>query len=236
MKRLRHAGWRTGVLFASCGRMIAVVGFAIACVLTSRADAPKEFAELQTKSATYRNVRVISQNPSSITVRHSGGIAQIPFTELSPELQEAFGYVPAEREAFEAQLRQQAKEVAAREAQEQTHRAVTKIVQDAADRMDTIVHSFGTLPGLKGVDMRPRLRELELYVKDQGRSPSCAVYAVVSALELQAYEINGHPEKYSEPYLIWATIQVVGERAPVDLDSEGAGTGAGSSPASRFFR
>jgi hypothetical protein len=201
--------------------MLAVLALAFAIPVF--ADAPKEFAELHTKSGTFKNVRVVSKNPSSITVRHSGGIAQILFKDLSDELQKEFGYVPEDMETFEAELRAQAKAAAEREEQARTRRAVTKIVQDAGERMDTIVRSFGFAPELKGADMRPRLRELELYVKDQGNRPSCAVYAVVSAIELQAYEINGRPEKYSEDYLVWATIQVVGERAPVALDSEGAG-------------
>ncbi|HUG12531.1 MAG TPA: C1 family peptidase [Opitutaceae bacterium] len=202
---------------------IALAALAFAFAIPAFAEAPKEFAELQTKGATFKNVRVVSKNPSSITVRHSGGIAQILFKDLSPELQEAFGYVPEDMEAFEAQLRTQAQAVVDREARERTRRVVTQVVKDGAERMDRIVQSFGIGPELKGVDMRPRLRELELIVKDQGNRPSCAVYAVVSALELQAYEVNGRPEKYSEQYLIWATMQAVGERAPVALDSDGAG-------------
>lgn len=71
--------------------------------------------------------------------------------------------------------------------------------------------------------MRPRFKELEFFVKDQGRRPSCAVFAVVSALELQNAEIAGRAEKLSEEYLIWATLQMTGSRARIALDEEGVG-------------
>lgn len=210
--------------FSALSQFMVLLTVSLALALPAFAEAPKEFDELRIKETTYRNVRVISRNPASITVRHAGGIAQIQFKDMPAELQAAFGFAAEDVAAYEEQLRAQAQELADRKERERVQRAVTQIVQDAADRMDRVVRSFGTAPELKGADMRPRLRELELFVKDQGRSPSCAVYAVVSAIELQAYEINGRPEKYSELYLIWATIQGVGEREPVKLDAEGAGT------------
>ena len=41
-------------------------------------------------------------------------------------------------------------------------------------------------------------------MKNQGYRPSCAIFAVVSALEFQNAELVGHAEKFSEEYLIWA--------------------------------
>jgi len=202
---------------------LATLGLAFALAIPAFAEAPKEFAELQVKGNVYRNVRVVSRNPSSITVRHAGGIAQIQFKDMTPDLQATFGFVAEEVAAYEEQLRKQAQEAVDRTAKEREHQVVMKIVEDGAARMDTIMRSFAGAAELKGVDMRPRLRELELFVKDQGNRPSCAVFAVVSALELQAYEINRRPEKYSEQYLIWATFQAVGEREPITLDADGAG-------------
>ena len=213
----------TVVVQAAMFRRWFAVCVVLSCCLWLRAEAPKEFAELRTKTAVYTDVRVISQNPSSITIRHSGGIAQIPFRDLSPELQQAFGYQPEEMEAFETQLRKQALVASALEARAAAKRAATAASHTEADKIDLIANSFATAPVLSGVDMRPKLRDLELYVKDQGRSPSCAVFAVVSALELQNYELMGQPEKLSEDYLVWATNQVTGARRRIVVDKDGAG-------------
>jgi hypothetical protein len=62
----------------------------------------------------------------------------------------------------------------------------------------------------------------QLGVKDQGRRPSCSVFAVVSALEYQNAILTGKAEKLSEEYLIWATRRVT--QRPVRIDgSDGAG-------------
>ena len=59
------------------------------------------------------------------------------------------------------------------------------------------------------VDLRPRFFQLELGVKNQGHRPSCAVFAIVSALEFQNAELTGKVEKFSEEYLIWAVRKSV---------------------------
>jgi hypothetical protein len=64
------------------------------------------------------------------------------------------------------------------------------------------------------VDLRPKIFQLELGVKNQGRRPSCAIFAVVCALEFQNAELAGHVEKFSEEYLIWAVRKTV-QRLPV---------------------
>jgi hypothetical protein len=202
---------------------LAVFTLAFALAIPVSAEAPKEFAELRIKETTYHNVRVISRNPASITVRHAGGIAQIQFKDMAPELQAQFGVVQEDVAEFEAQLRRQAEEAAARQAREREERAAASASKTAVAVIESIAQSFATEPEIRSVDMRPRLRELELYVKNQGRAPSCAVYAVVSAMELQNFETTGRPEKLSEEYLVWATHQVAGARARVVLDEDGAG-------------
>jgi hypothetical protein len=202
---------------------LAFATFTLALSIPAFAEAPKEFAELRIKDTVYRDVRVISRNPASITVRHAGGIAQIQFKDMAPELQAQFGVVQNEVAAFEEQLRRQAEEAAARQARERAERAATAASRKAVVVIDSIAQAFATEPEIRSVDMRPRLRELELYVKDQGRAPSCAVYAVVSAMELQNYETTGRPEKLSEDYLVWATHQIAGSRARVVLDEDGTG-------------
>lgn len=212
---------RRGISALSQRAALLTVSFALA--IPALAEAPKEFAELRIKETVYRNVRVISRNPASITVRHAGGIAQIEFKDMTPELQAEFGVVPDEVAAFEEQLRRQAQEAAARQARERDERAAAAAAKTSVGVIESIAQSFATQPEIRSVDMRPRLRELELFVKDQGRAPSCAVYAVVSAIELQNYEVLGRPEKLSEEYLVWATHQIAGSRAPVVVDEDGAG-------------
>ncbi|HEY5552090.1 MAG TPA: C1 family peptidase [Opitutaceae bacterium] len=202
---------------------LAIAALALAFAIPASAEAPKEFAELRIKETVYRNVRVVSRNPASITVRHAGGIAQIQFKDMSPELQAQFSFVPEDVAAFEDQVRRQAEEAAARQAREREARAAAAASKTAVAVIDSIAQSFATLPEIRSVDMRPRLRELELFVKDQGRAPSCAVYAVVSAMELQNFEATGRPEKLSEAYLVWATHQIAGSRARVVLDEDGTG-------------
>ncbi|HSH09380.1 MAG TPA: C1 family peptidase, partial [Oceanipulchritudo sp.] len=54
------------------------------------------------------------------------------------------------------------------------------------------------------VDLRPVYLELGLFSKDQGRRPSCSVFAVVSALEYESGLQNGTATRLSEEFLIWA--------------------------------
>ena len=73
------------------------------------------------------------------------------------------------------------------------------------------------------IDLRPKFFQLELNVKNQGYRPSCAVFAIVSALEFQNAELSGKVEKFSEEYLIWAVRKSV-QRLPSPA-AAGAGTG-----------
>jgi C1A family cysteine protease len=66
---------------------------------------------------------------------------------------------------------------------------------------------------LPKVDLRPQFFQLELGVKNQGRRPSCAIFAIVSALEFQNAVATGKVEKFSEEYLSWAVRKTV-QRLP----------------------
>ena len=73
---------------------------------------------------------------------------------------------------------------------------------------------IGVPPELKAsVDLRTKYLDLGLTVKNQGARPSCAVFAIVSALEFQNAELTGQPERFSEEYLTWATCKTL-NRAP----------------------
>jgi hypothetical protein len=82
------------------------------------------------------------------------------------------------------------------------------------DRFDNVLRRFGQPAEIRAeVDLRPKFFQLELGVKNQGRRPSCAIFAVVSALEYQNAELAGKAEKFSEEYLVWATRKSV-QRIP----------------------
>ena len=173
------------------------------------------FDALQTTTGSFLAVKILSLSPSAITIRHTGGIAQIPLKSLPPELQVKLGYDPAKEAEHERQVAEQVQTQAA-EAQkrQQTQneawrqRAATRGGSDSA--IGRAMARFGTPATIQRIDLRPQFRELELTTKNQGYRPSCAVYAIVGALEFENAKAIGKPEKLSEEYLIWATRRSLG--------------------------
>lgn len=163
---------------------------------------------------TYRAVTVRSVNPRTLMITHAGGMASVKLRDLSPELQQAFGYDPAAESASEQALQQA---TATRQARQAAATAARKAAENAEARskMDRLLQAFGRPATLRPkMDLRPRFQALELYAKNQGRRPSCAVFAVVSTLEYLNAEATGHAEKYSEEYLIWATAKTIHRTGP----------------------
>lgn len=60
----------------------------------------------------------------------------------------------------------------------------------------------------QGVDLRQRSFELGLYAKNQGRRPSCAVFAILGVLEFYYSAREEGAVFLSEEFLIWATSQI----------------------------
>ena len=54
----------------------------------------------------YKNVKVSRVEPDGIVITFSGGIVKIPFTELSPEIQNKYGYDPKAAGDFQQQTYQ----------------------------------------------------------------------------------------------------------------------------------
>ncbi|MBI3887042.1 MAG: C1 family peptidase [Opitutae bacterium] len=159
-------------------------------------------------ATTYRDVSIRSVNARSVVITHPGGMASIRLRDLSPEWQRRFRYDPATEAAAEAAV------PAARPAQ----RAARK----AESPFDRLLRQFGEPAAVQpGVDLRAKFFQLELGVKNQGRRPSCAVFSIVSALELQHAELTGRVERFSEEYLTWAVRKTV-QRAPEPAASEDA--------------
>lgn len=160
-------------------------------------------------ATTYREVTVKSVSARTVLFLHAGGMASVKLSELSPELQEGFGYDPAAESASDRAMQAAIKE---REARRATARAAAEAARakQTRSKFETALHSFGEPAKVQPeVDLRPRFRELGLFAKDQGRRPSCSVFAVVSALEYIQAENTGEAVKFSEEYLIWATGRTI---------------------------
>jgi C1A family cysteine protease len=125
-------------------------------------------------------------------------MASIPLKNLDPEWQARFHYDPqAEAAADEAARNAPPPPVPVRRPKPTAVKGQSK--------MDALLLKFGQPAPLQAeVDLRPKFFELELGVKNQGYRPSCAVFAIVSALEFQNAEMTGQVQKFSEEYLIWA--------------------------------
>ncbi len=210
--------------------LCAAFALLVCSLHVARAQAGATFDLLVVEGVEYRDVKVLSVSPSTFTIRHRAGIVQLPLGRLSPELQERFGYNPDE-EAFEKlMLESERKRAAARAEAEARAKVAARNALAQNQRPDTPVgralSRFGTVATMGQVDLRPSFRQLELGTKDQGRRPSCSVFAVTSALEYQNAVAGGQAEKLSEEYLIWATRRTLGippgEKRTVEVD-EGDG-------------
>jgi C1A family cysteine protease len=168
------------------------------------------FETLQVGAVTYHQVQVRSVNARTLVIAHSGGVASIRLRDLSPELQARFGYNPVAEAAADEALQR-----AAQQHQQERHAQAASQPAETDSKFENLLQRFGQKPEIKGeIDLRPRFFQLELGVKEQGRRPSCAVFAVVSALEYQNAEVTGQPEKLSEEYLIWATRKILNRASP----------------------
>jgi len=179
------------------------------CLLLAVAAA-EEFAtgaridSLAVGSTTYHQVQVRSVNARTVMITHRGGMASIPLRELSPEWQARFHYDPAAETAAD----QVPRAVAPRP-------AVAPVAKKSATKSEVVLQQFGKPAVVRpAVDLRQRFLQLDLDVKNQGRRPSCSIFAVVSALEFLNADSTGRPEKFSEEYLIWAVGQTVQRVAP----------------------
>ncbi|MCB1120208.1 MAG: C1 family peptidase [Verrucomicrobiae bacterium] len=169
---------------------------------------PQAFEQLTVGKTTYHRVKVRKVTPDAITIFHSKGLSQISLADLPLELQEAYNYHPEKSEAYlqeqhQLSLEQQqarADRLRAMEAKKQANRNVSDLQQILNNPLELQESS----------DLRPRIRELSLISKNQGLRPSCAVFAVVSALEIQNARSNKRAAQLSEEYLIWATRKTLG--------------------------
>lgn len=172
---------------------------------------------LRVGAITYRQVTLMSVNARTIVIRHSGGMASIRLRDLPPELQSRFGYDPAAESAANEALNRASEPPTMPRQQPAGVRAKPA---DSGSKFEELLMRFGQKPELRDeTSLRPRFLQLDLGVKDQGRRPSCAVFAVVGALEYQNAELTGQAEQFSEEYLLWATRQTLHRELPAVSDS-----------------
>jgi len=156
--------------------------------------------------ATYRQAKVLSVNARTLVIRHEGGMTSIRLRDLSPEWQARFHYDPGAEAAADQALNLPAPKPIA---------SPKPAPKKALSKFDALLQQFGKPAEIRPeVDLRQRFFQLELAVKNQGRRPSCSIFAIVSALEFQNAETTGRTEKFSEEYLLWAVRQSVQRVAP----------------------
>ena len=169
------------------------------------------FESLVVGKNTYLHVKVLSISPHTIMIAHASGMTSVHLRDLSPEWQARFGYNPAE----EPPSLSTPVPLAAPSRPAPAPTAALSAAHEVASRFVYLGKQFGVPAEIKSeVDLRPLFFQLELNIKNQGRRPSCSVFAIVSALEFQNAQLTGHPEKFSEEYLIWAARKLTKRTAP----------------------
>ena len=170
-------------------------------------DPGTKIESLTVGATTYREVQVRSVNARTLVITHTGGMASIRLRDLAPEWQARFRYDPAAAAAADQAARAPPPRAPA-------PRPARSAVPKGISKFETLLQNFGQPAAIQPeVDLRPKFFQLELGVKNQGRRPSCAIFAIVSALEFQNAELVGRVEKFSEEYLSWAVRKTV-QRLP----------------------
>jgi len=206
-------------VFAQTAPAVAVPASSSAAPAPSSAPNPAEeiIPELHVGSNVYYNVRIVGQTPESVVIAHRDGIGSIPLADLPPDLQKKLNYDPARAAAEAARLQAaaEARKIAANTAPGDKGPPLLNAQQ--------ILQRFGQPPKIYAeVNMQPRFDQLGIGAKNQGARPSCAVFAMVSALEYQSTPTEGVAPEFSEEYLIWATLKVLGKiglSAPKEADT-----------------
>lgn len=159
----------------------------------------------------YEKVRIREQTPATVTIFHSRGISKLDLADLPPELQERFHYQPAAAATWQDQesSRMDRENAEARQRLEDVRRTQPRPASPAGappsqprqvPPEEVVFH--------RELDLRPLYRDMGLFTKDQGRRPSCTIFALISALEFEQGRLTGQAERLSEEFLIWATLEL----------------------------
>ncbi len=170
------------------------------------ASADGTIPELHIGKEVYYKARVLNATPTTVMLGHRDGIVSVPMADLPVDLQKRLGYDPTKAAAETARLK------AAEDARKIAANAAAGDKAAPVLGAQEILQRFGQPPKIFAeVNMQPRFDELGVGVKNQGARASCAVFALVSALEYESSPAKGPAPEFSEEYLIWATLKSLGK-------------------------
>ena len=157
------------------------------------------------ENRTYRDVQIRSVNTHTVIFTHAGGLASARLRDLDPEWQLRFGYIAPSTVAPAGSP--SAAPAHSTNSPAQVERAgAPKATPFTRSFVEEVMRNFDQPAALQAeVNLRPKFYELDLNVRSQGRRPSCAVFAIVTALEFQNAQRTAEAKKFSEEYLVWAT-------------------------------
>lgn len=162
---------------------------------------PVELPLIVVGKTTYRDVRIVSHDARSVFFTYRGGMGSARLRDLPPEVQARLGYDPLKLPP----------EPAEKTPSPAPQPGPPERIASANRRFEKLFRAYGSPASLAPrVSLQEDFARLDLTVKFQGRRPSCSVYAVVSALEFQFFQLHGRAEDFSEEYLLWATRRSLG--------------------------
>lgn len=168
----------------------------------------------------FEDVEVRDVNPETVVILHRGGLSSLPLASLPQNLQKRFGYdVDKARTHREAQTERAAAARQKLQVQKQASRGTAGSSRaQNENRLERVLSQLDEPLSLaKNVDLRERFSAHGLHPRNQGRRPSCSVFAVSSALGFALAE-NGYSGQLSEEYLLWSTLEYL-KRNPAEVQS-----------------
>ncbi len=149
-----------------------------------------------------------SVDSRSLLFTHREGLGSVRLRDLPADVQARLGYDPA---SVSIESAPDPKPPAPKPPAPSSARASAP----AESRIGQLLRACDSPPEVRaGQTLQPEFIRLNLGAKNQGRRPSCAIYAIVGALEFQNFRLSGVPEKLSEEYLVWATRRSLGQTGP----------------------
>lgn len=158
---------------------------------------------------TLVRARVHSADTWNATIFYDTGMKRVPLAKLPAEAQRLLGFDPA---------RPPAPPVTTPVAPTVSPvpvlgkpKAPVKVIW-TGDPVARVLMAYGERPYMrKEVDLRPEYERLGLSAKDQGESPSCSVFAVLSAMEYHLAQGGRLTGRLSEDFVQWATLRSLGK-------------------------
>ncbi len=176
-----------------------------------------ELGSFTVGKTTYTGVRARSRDVRSLFFSHQGGVGSVRLRDLPAELQARLGYDP---DTAPLDTPPPAPVLPATKPSSSSNNRNTP----TTTRLEALFLAYAEPPVLQASQsLQTEFIRLGLYAKNQGRRPSCSIFAVVSALELQNARLTGNVETLSEDYLLWATrrsLGVPGAAAPLLTDPQ----------------